>query len=159
AALQNSVGSARIALTTPRKGRKGDEYLTYGTFQIDDETTLTITGPDIARKSRAAAAPTAKVITPKAATGATKRLRRPAPKAATGKTKKLKRNPPSGRNVVTPPDLARVGIAIKYDPTIRKYYAEGIVGPFAGHMQPPKRTKGEAIAHARLWIAVKGPQP
>lgn len=68
AALQTSVGSARIALTAPRRGRKGDEYLTYGTFQIDDDTTLTVEAP----------AP--------AATGPTQQL------AATGKTRKLRGN-------------------------------------------------------------------
>jgi hypothetical protein len=66
AALQNSVGSARVALTTPRKGRKGDEYLTYGTLQVDTQTTVTIEVP----------AP---------ATGATERL------AATGPEKRLRR--------------------------------------------------------------------
>lgn len=45
AALQSAVGSSRIALGAPRQGRKGDEYLSYGTFQIDDETTLTIEAP------------------------------------------------------------------------------------------------------------------
>jgi hypothetical protein len=68
AALQNSVGSARIALATPRQGRRGDEYLTYGTFQIDDETTVTIEAP------AAATGPTTRL----AATGPTKRLRRKA---------------------------------------------------------------------------------
>lgn len=58
-ALQNTVGSARVALTAPRKGRKGDEYLTYGTLQVDDETMITIEGPP-----------------PAAATGVTKRLSR-----------------------------------------------------------------------------------
>jgi hypothetical protein len=69
AALQNSVGSARIALAAPHKGRRGDEYLTYGTFQIDDETTLTIEAP------AAATGPTTRL----AATGPTKRLRRSKP--------------------------------------------------------------------------------
>jgi len=42
AALQNSVGSARVALSRPRLGRRGEEYLTYGTLQVDDQTTVTI---------------------------------------------------------------------------------------------------------------------
>lgn len=68
AALQNSVGSARVALTTPRRGRKGSEYLTYGTLQVDDETTITIEAP-----APAATGPTTRL----AATGRTRKLRNP----------------------------------------------------------------------------------
>ena len=66
-ALQQSVDTARVVLTTPRKGRKGDEYLTYGTLQIGNETSVEIVAPALA------------------ATGDTTRL------AATGKTQRRRR--------------------------------------------------------------------
>lgn len=66
AALREHVGSARIALAAPHRGRKGSEYLTYGTLQVDDDTTLTIEAP-------AATGPTTRI----AATGKTRKLRKP----------------------------------------------------------------------------------
>jgi hypothetical protein len=56
AALRDAIGTARVALSSPRAGRKGG-YLAYGTLQIED-----------------AAPPTASA--PHAATGKTTRLRK-----------------------------------------------------------------------------------
>ena len=133
AALQNSVGSARVALTTPRQGRKGDEWLTYGTFQVDDQTTLSIEGS--ARKPRAVTVPTTKQ------------------KPATGKTTKLKEHPaPKARNVVTPDDIGSQGVFIRYDDHADRYYAEGVIGPLARCIGTPYVLKSDAVKQARTWI-------
>jgi hypothetical protein len=46
--LRGSVGSARIALSSPRKGRKGVEWLAYGTFQFEREEPPTVVAPAVA---------------------------------------------------------------------------------------------------------------
>lgn len=35
AALRDGLGSSRVAITSPRQGRKGSEWLAYGTLQIE----------------------------------------------------------------------------------------------------------------------------
>ena len=74
-ALVNSVGSARVALTAPRLGKWSGEYLTYGTLQVDNETTVTVE----------ARWPPATITAPAPATGPTTRI------ATTGKTRKLRK--------------------------------------------------------------------
>lgn len=47
-ALRRHIGTAHVSITAPRQGRKGDEYLAYGTFQceVPEETaTAPATGP------------------------------------------------------------------------------------------------------------------
>jgi hypothetical protein len=43
--LRNYVGSARIALSKPERGRKGDQWLSYGMFQFDRDEPTTIVAP------------------------------------------------------------------------------------------------------------------
>lgn len=43
-ALRSSIGSARVALSSPHEGRKGG-YLAYGTLQIEDAAPVAVTGP------------------------------------------------------------------------------------------------------------------
>ena len=74
-ALRNAVGAARIALRSPRAGRRDGQWLAYGTFQFDPGEAGT--GSD--------EPPT--MVAPPAMTGPTTRL------AATGKTRKLRRKP------------------------------------------------------------------
>jgi len=43
-ALRSSIGSARVALSSPHAGRKGG-YLAYGTLQIEEAAPAPATGP------------------------------------------------------------------------------------------------------------------
>lgn len=43
AALRESVGSARIALSGPQEGRRG-QWLAYGTLQVEAEVGAAVTG-------------------------------------------------------------------------------------------------------------------
>jgi hypothetical protein len=43
-ALRQSVGTARVALSSPYEGRKGD-WLSYGTLQVEDAAPIAATGP------------------------------------------------------------------------------------------------------------------
>ena len=67
AELRNYVGSARIALSSPQKGRKSDQWLAYGMFQFERVEPPTIVAP----------APTTGPTTRIAATGKTRKLRKP----------------------------------------------------------------------------------
>lgn len=43
-ALRSSIGSARVALSSPHEGRKGD-WLSYGVLQVEDAAPAAATGP------------------------------------------------------------------------------------------------------------------
>jgi hypothetical protein len=66
-ALRSAVGAARIALSSPREGRKGSQWLTYGTFQCETDEPPTISAPP------PATGPTTRLAT----TGKTRKLRKP----------------------------------------------------------------------------------
>jgi hypothetical protein len=42
AELRNYVGNARISLASPREGRKGRQWLAYGTFQFESGESPTV---------------------------------------------------------------------------------------------------------------------
>jgi hypothetical protein len=42
-ALRSSIGSARVALSSPYEGRKGG-WLSYGTLQVEDAVPIAATG-------------------------------------------------------------------------------------------------------------------
>lgn len=74
--LRNYVGSARIAINSPRPGRPVDgrsQWLAYGTFQFDTGEPPTVVAPVPPLAAPPATGPTTKLAT----TGKTRKLRRP----------------------------------------------------------------------------------
>jgi hypothetical protein len=72
-ALRNAVGAARIAIHSPRTGKRDDQWLAYGTFQFDPDEPTTITVPAMSISATATTGPTTRL----AATGKTQKLRKP----------------------------------------------------------------------------------
>jgi len=91
AALRDAIGTARVAINSPRQGRDKagggkPPWLAYGTFQFEIAAPAPRQGP--VAQPKAATGPTRRPSKPNAATGPTRRLTRS--RAAARTTRRLK---------------------------------------------------------------------